>query len=151
MNNSQSTITILGIEFPFEPRYSEGHQLTPGEAHILNTALADRLRNNFSAKVKAKQDDPSGLIAEFTEYAASYEFAPPANPTEVLAKKLATEAISAHLRSKGIDPKSRSDEWFEAQVMRVLDQKPYYREEAARRIESTREAASELLEGVELA
>lgn len=148
--NAEHTITILGQEFPLSPRYSEGHALTPGEAHILNTALADRLRNNFAAKVKARQDDPEALRAEWLAYSSSYEFTPPPNPVEQLARRLASEAISAHLRSKGIEPKSRSEEWFDAQVSRVLDQKPYYREEAARRIESTREAASELLEGVEL-
>jgi DNA-binding NarL/FixJ family response regulator len=59
--------------------------------------------------------------------------------------KIAKEQVLAAIRSKGGDPKDYPAEKIAEYVSLVLQKKPEIREEAARRIASSREMASDLL------
>jgi hypothetical protein len=141
------TITIQGIEFDLPSRYRPGHVLNEAEASALNSTLSERLRTNFSKRViaaKANGLSVSKLRDEFAEYARLYEFTLTLDPLEALARKLALDAIAAKLRAD--DRALPEDEaWREAAISAAL-RRPYFREEAARRLASAREAASQVLD-----
>jgi hypothetical protein len=142
-----STITIQGIEFSLPGRYRAGHQINDAEAQVLNGALSDRLRSNFSPKVKealAEGRSIAELRNDFAAYANQYQFQLQLDPAEALARRLALEAIQAKLRSQG-KPMPSDEAWIATALESALT-KPYFREEAQRRLASAREAASQVLD-----
>jgi len=142
-----STITIQGIEFSLPLLYSAGAPLSDAEAQILNGVRSDRLRSNFSAKVKAALAEGLSLDElrqEFADYAEGYRFQVQLDPVETLARRLAMEAIQAKLRAQG-KPMPSDEAWINT-ALEVALAKPYFREEAQRRLASAREAASQVLD-----
>jgi len=143
------TITIQGIEFDWQGRYRQGHVCNEAEAQALNSALSERLRTNFSKRVQAAKANGGGdyiasLRREFADYADSYEFTLSLDPLEALARKLALDAIAAKLRAD--DRELPSDESWRNKAIEAALARPYFREEAARRLASAREAASQVLD-----
>lgn len=139
-------ITIQGVEFNLPARYLAGHQINDAEAQVLNVALTDRLRSNFSPKVKAglaEGQSEMEIRQAFVEYVAEYKFQTQLDPVDVLARRLALEAIQAKLRFEG--RAMPTDEDWIARALEAALAKPYFREEAARRLASAREAASQVL------
>jgi hypothetical protein len=153
-------LTILGIEFSFVQRYAKGHVCNEAEARVLNSSLGEALHNNFARRVKAAQEaNQAGLqpshIAKLKEDFLKYESAyfigmGYQDPIVALSRKLAKEAISVQLRKGGVDPKSKDEAWFDTKIEAALAAKPYFRQEATRRIESTREVASQVIDGLDL-
>lgn len=159
---SKAKVTIQGIEFEFQPRYAAGQSLTlsEGEASAFNAILAENLRNNFAPRVRRYReengigddvelgsDDIAALAAAFAEYESSYIFRaqptrkPILDPIEALASKLARESLAALLRKQGRALKDCDEEWIEEKIATGLERNPYFREEAARRIEAARSVA----------
>lgn len=147
------SITIQGISFPISPRYAEGHKCTPSEAATLNQALGENLRNNFSKTVKADLEagmSEADIQAKFAQYATDYQFhgyrrggRPQADPTIKEAKKLARLKITEQCRLKGIDPKSFQNGKMEELVDQLLTKDPFYKAEAKRRMDATKQVALE--------
>lgn len=134
--------------------YAEGHVLTALEAEKLNHVLADNIRTSLIAKIKRAAEegkiDAAALSAEFQAYADAYSFtarAPKAGPDPVAkeANKIAKEQVLAAIRKKGGNPADYSAEQISEYVAKVLQHKPEIREEAERRINSTRQIAGDLL------
>lgn len=134
--------------------YAEGHVLTAVEAEKLNHVLADSIRTAIMAKLKRMAEtegfDAATASAEFQSYADSYSFTirsakEPADPVEKEAHKLAKQQVLAAIRNRGGNPKDYSEEQISEYVAKVLAHKPEIREEAARRIESARNMAGDLL------
>lgn len=123
-------ITIADMEFEIPQPYVPGHALTEGEAKAMNQLLAENIRNNTAAKVKAakegapkKEGDPTleTIAAYVSEYAAGYEFtiatpgtARVTDPLELKCMQLARETLKSALKAKGISytavPAEKRDE-----------------------------------------
>lgn len=162
--------TVQGLTFNMPQPYKAGsHELTEGEASQLNQVLAENLRNNFAAKVRAKieayktanklpedQDvgsdvlDKDELDTEFAEYATKYEFGvrqagtgvrTPTDPVGKEAYKIAWERIKAALTKKNIKLDSVSKEKRAELVDQTLAKYPAIREEAERRVNAVADIA----------
>lgn len=134
--------------------YAEGHVLNAVEADKFNNVFADSIRTAIMAKLKkmveAEGFDAATVSAHFQTYANSYEFSTrsakePVDPVEKEAHKIAKGLVLASIRNKGGDPKDYSADSIAEFVAKVLEHKPEIREEAARRIESSRAIAGDLL------
>jgi hypothetical protein len=148
-----------GVAVSVAQPYKEGHVLTALEATKLNQTLADSIRTSLMSKLKRLVDaaqnagaefDAVGVSAEFQEYADNYEFSERGtkavvDPIEAEAHKLAKQQVFAAIRNRGGKPKDYSDGQIAEYVEKVLAHKPEIREEAARRINSTRQLAGDLL------
>lgn len=145
-----------------EQPYAEGYVLTAVEAEKLNHVLADSIRTSLTAKLKRLADlaskagedfDASALAAEFQSFADAYTFSArakgtgraSADPVEKLALKIAKEQVHAAIRNKGGNPSDYSAEQIAEYVAKVLHHKPEIREEAIRRVESSRKMATDML------
>lgn len=163
--------TVQGLTFQMPQPYTTGtHELTEGEASQLNQVLAENLRNNFAAKIRAKLDayikannlpegiepavdvlDKDELDTEFAEYAAKYEFGvrqagaggprAPADPVGKEAYKIAWERIKGALAKKNIKLDSVSKEKRAELIDQTLAKYPAIREEAERRVNAVAEIA----------
>lgn len=91
-------ITIAGQTFNAPVRYSEGHELTEGEASALNQTYHENLRNNFAKKVKDAVEkgefDATAMQAEFDAYAEQYQFGIRAAGTGVSRDPVRAEALN---------------------------------------------------------
>lgn len=142
--------------------YSEGHVMTAVEAAKLNHVLADSVRTSLTAKLKrlyeiataAGEDfNAAAHASDFQSFADAYNFSvrtkgggrPSADPIEKLAHKIAKEQVNAAIRNKGGNPSDYSAEQIAEYVAKVLEHKPEIREEATRRIESSRKMATDML------
>lgn len=140
-----------GVTVNVSQPYAEGHVLSALEAEKLNHVLADNIRTSLMSKLKRLEDvDAEKVGAEFQSYADSYSFVvrspkSTVDPITKEAMKIAKEQVLAAIRSKGGDPKDYPAEKIAEYVSLVLQKKPEIREEAARRIASSREMASDLL------
>lgn len=143
-----------GVNVSVAQPYAEGHVLTSLEAEKLNHVLADNVRTSLMAKIKkaleAGDIDASALSKEFQAYADAYSFtvrAPKAaaDPVAKEANKIAKEQVLAAIRKKGGNPADYSAEQISEYVAKVLQLKPEIREEAERRINSSRQIAGDLL------
>lgn len=160
----QHTITILGLSLPIPLPYSEGHVCSALDAKALNHAHCEHIRTNLGARLrealaehlvdtveelpKAVQET---LHSEALAYALAYRLGlgvPKAkpDPVQVLARKLAREAVLGALRRAERDPKDMPEGWLEAKIESVLSDHPYYAAEAARRIAAAQQAAKEVIE-----
>lgn len=152
---SNRTVTLNhGLTVTVEQPYAEGHVMTALEAEKLNHVLADNIRTALTAKLKrlaeAEGFDPASVAGEFQSYADAYEFSvrtPRAavDPIEKEAIKIAKEQVHAAIRRKGGNPADYSAEQIAEYVSKVLANKPEIREEAQRRVESSRNMAADLL------
>lgn len=143
-----------GVTVVVDQPYAEGHVLSALEAEKLNHVLADNIRTSIIAKLKrlaeAGEVDAAAASAEFQAYADAYEFAArapkaAADPITKEAHKIAKEQVFAAIRRKGGNPADYSAEQIAEYVAKVLQHKPEIREEAERRIESSRKMAGDLL------
>lgn len=150
------TIVIQGLDFNVPTPYAAGHVLAENEASALNQLLHENLRNNFASKVKkAKEEagdgevDHGALQAALDEYASTYSFGvrsvsgiakPSMDPVRREALKLATEAVRAAIKAKGL--KGVSKESIEQLATEAVDTKPEFTALAEKRLADKREAAS---------
>jgi len=137
--------------------YKEGYVLTAAEAEKLNQVFADSIRTSLMSKLKKlkKLDNDSVDHAEvehqFQQFANNYAFSirTPKNVADPVAKeahKIAKEQVFASIRKKGGNPTDYSAEQIAEYVTKVLQHKPEIMEEAARRIDSSRKIAGDLLD-----
>lgn len=143
-----------GVNVNVAQPYTEGHVLTSLEAEKLNHVLADNIRTSLIAKIKRAAEegsvDADALSKEFQAYADAYSFtvrAPKAavDPVAKEANKIAKEQVLAAIRRKGGNPSDYSAEQLSEYVAKVLQHKPEIREEAERRVNSSRQIAGDLL------
>lgn len=143
-----------GVNVSVAQPYVEGHILSALEAEKLNHVLADNIRTSIIAKLKRLAEsgeiDVKSASEEFQGYADSYSFvvrAPKASadPIAKEANKIAKEQVFAAIRRKGGNPSDYSAEQIAEYVAKVLKHKPEISNEAARRVESSRKMAGELL------
>lgn len=135
--------------------YETGHVLTDAEAAKLNQVLADSVRAALNAKLKKLSDDSNFDAAatqgSFQSFADAYSFSirstkSAADPVEKEAHKLAKEQVFAAIRKKNGNPRDYSEAQIAEYIALVLTKKPEIREEAARRVNSSRQIAGDLLE-----
>jgi hypothetical protein len=148
-----------GLSVNVAQPYADGHVLTAIEADKLNHVLADSVRTALTAKVKRLAGqaeeaghafDPSILADEFQTYADSYSFVVrqprvAADPVLKEANKIAKEQVLAAIRKKGGNPSDYSAEQIAEYIAKVIQHKPEIMEEAARRVDSSRKMAGDLL------
>lgn len=163
-------ITVQGLTFSAPQPYSAGSvELTEGEASQLNQVLAENLRNNFAAKIRAKVEahkkannmaedadvgadvlDKDELDNEFEAYAKEYEFGvrqassgprAPADPVGKEAYRMARAKIKEAVIAKGYKLDSVSKERMDGLIKQLLEKNPAIREEAERRVNATAEIA----------
>ena len=134
--------------------YKEGYVLTAAEAEKLNQVFADSIRTSLMSKLKKLDNDSvdhAEVEAQFQQFANNYGFSirTPKNAADPIAKeanKIAKEQVFAAIRKKGGNPADYSAEQIAEYVTKVLQHKPEIREEAARRIDSSRKIAGDLLD-----
>ena len=145
----------ISVAQPFE----EGHVLTAIEAAKLNQTFADAIRTPLMAKLtrlkevaknEDKEVDVAAATADFQSYANEYEFSERGtrsvvDPVEVEARKIAKDQVLTAIRDKGGKVRDYSSEQIDAYVTKVLENRPQIREEAERRVNSTRQIAGVLL------
>lgn len=161
-------IKVEGLIFSAPRPYSAGHVLLENEANSLNQTLAENLRNNYAKAVKAWKEEqtkagvgivegsdaPEDLQADFTTYAADYEFGSrrtsgagdaslPKDPTQREAHIMAREMIRAYAKQKGV---KLDAEQVNQMVPGLLAKKPEMLEEARRRVENKNMISIEELE-----
>jgi hypothetical protein len=148
-------ITILGLTFEAPQPYSTGHQCTEAEAGVLNSALAENLRNNFSRKVRAACEETktekalelsvphvAELQHQFAKYAAEYTFAsarPSAarlSPVDRAAHRIAADLVREKLRERGLSAVDLAEGKFDELVAQVAAREAV-QAEAARRVAAT--------------
>lgn len=162
-------LKIQGLIFSFTPRYAEGHVLTTDEAAVLNQTLGENLRNNFANEVRKALDalpqpaegEPApslsaetvaDLEARFAAYQTSYIFkgprqgAGPMDPLERETRKVAAALLRAKLAE--LNHKVPPKEQFDELVERIVATRPEVRAEAQRRLESAKNAGSDILSGL---
>lgn len=170
---SIQTLTIQGMTFSAPAPYVWGHVLTANEAIVLNQVLGENLRNNFASQIKAHREaagkeagleDPStyqltdadieALKAKFDEYAGAYQFngkraaRQPVDPVAREARKLAKALVVSALNAKNIDMKTLAEGRMDELIDGVLAKRPDITEEAKRRVEATKTAAGDVLDGL---
>ena len=141
------------INLKISQPYSEGYVLTKVEADKLNQIFTDSIRSAVTSKLKrlgSDEMDHADLEMTFQNFADNYSFAKRAgkaaqDPVEKEATKLAKEQVFSAIRKKGGNPADYSADQIADYVAKVLEHKPEIREEAARRIESSRQLAGDLL------
>lgn len=168
-NTPHEGFTVQGLTFNMPQPYAAGsHELTEGEASQLNQVLAENLRNNFAAKIRAQLEahratnkipedqevgvdvlDKDELDAEFAAYATKYEFGVrqsggvrvPADPVGKEAHKIAWGRIKDALGKKNIKIDSVSKEKRAELIEQTLAKYPAIREEAERRVNAVADIA----------
>ena len=134
--------------------YSEGYVLTSAEAAKLNQVLADSIRSALSAKLKKLDNysvDHAEVESSFQAFADAYAFSEKSakagiDPILKEANKIAKEQVFAAIRKKGGNPADYSSEQIADYVAKVLQHKPEIKQEAQRRLESSRKIAGDLLD-----
>lgn len=135
--------------------YAPGHVLTDAEASKLNQVLADSVRAALNAKLKkiaeAEGFDAASTQESFQSFADVYSFTiraakASADPIEKEAHKIAKEQVFAAIRRRGGNPRDYSEDQIAEYISLVLSKKPEIREEAERRVNSSRQIAGDLLE-----
>lgn len=118
---SDRKIIIAGGEFTIPQPFEAGHVCTEGEARALNQLLAENVRNNMAAKVKAGTATADDVLA----YAKGYEFSvasvPQAklDPVENECRKLARAAIKAELGKQGVKLEQVDEGALAEEILRV--------------------------------
>ena len=150
-------ITISGVVLKVVSPYTEGHQLTAEEAHVLNQTLAENLRNNFATRVKEVKEksegnvDTQGLQTELDNYMTEYKFgagrqaAVAVDPITKLAIAAAKEAVKAALIKAGKNAKDYTADQIAELAQRAVDTNPRFREIAQQQYDLKKAAAIETL------
>lgn len=151
MSNTRVLNLPHGIAINVPQPYAEGHVLSALEADKLNHVLADSIRTSLMSKLKRLPDADAAVGADFQSYADSYSFVvrspkSTVDPITKEAMKIAKEQVFAAIRRKGGNPTDYSADQIAEYVSKVLQHKPEIMDEAKRRINSSREMASDLLE-----
>lgn len=130
-NHGHETITIAGHPFKAPVRYTEGHELTAGEASQLNQVLHENLRNNFAKKVKDAHEAGSlnleAMQHEFDKYADEYEMGIRSgtgvtrDPVRSEALKIAKQIVRAAIKRKGKNPNDFEAAAIAAKANEFLD------------------------------
>jgi hypothetical protein len=170
-NTAYDEFTVQGLTFSMPQPFVAGPiELTEGEASALNQTLAENLRNNFAAKIRAKLDeyrkannlaedadvgvdvlDKEQLDTEFAAYANEYEFGVrtggggprvPADPIGKEAHRIAWDRVKAALQKKNIGLNTVTKEQKASFISQVLEKYPEIKEEAQRRVEATSQIAA---------
>lgn len=145
------SVTIAGRVFNVASRYTEGHQLTAGEADQLNQVFRENIRNNLAKKIEGISDEDAQKRVD--EYAAGYEFGVragggggPRDPVKVEAMRIAREQVKKAIQKAGkkVDDFSAKD--ITDRAAAELEKHPAWTEEAKRRIEASRSLAAETLD-----
>lgn len=145
-------ITIQGLTFAAPQPYSAGHTCTEAEASVLNSVLANALRNNFARRVKEYEGTSQGdavhiqLQREFDSYAASYTLnARTGDPIERAARRIAQDLVRTALNERGQKPSDLADGVFDSLVAKAA-LKPSVLSEARRRVEATKSIVEQSLD-----
>lgn len=104
-----AVITIQGKQFTVPQPYSAGPtELSEGEAHALNQVMAENIRNNFGAQMKAATEEGKTIgQSELDAYTAKYQFGVRSggvrvDPVTAESKRLARVAVETAIKGKGI-------------------------------------------------
>lgn len=163
-NVKMGELVVQGVTLAVPQPYSAGPiTLTEGEASQLNQVLAENLRNNFAGKVdKAYEDaakanskevkditadmlDVTALQTAFDAYVGEYEFGVRrgglpriTDPVEREAVNMASEIVRGAIKTKGFKLADVPAEKIRELALGLLEKNPAIREEAKRRVESTK-------------
>lgn len=125
-------ILIQKTTFTAPAPFNEGHVMSGLEAKALNQLLAENLRNNFAARMKAAAEaEPPKVLTQdnFDDYAETYQLGvrgtrgrigAQVDPVDVEERRLATAAIKEAIKAKGIKVASVPKETLEAYVERAV-------------------------------
>lgn len=156
-------ISVKGVTLAVPAPYAEGHTLAANEAAVLNQTLAENLRNNFSRKVteaieaaggNAESVDTKALQKDFNEYISEYEFGvrrtgssgPKLSPEEREAFNLAKEKVKDAIRTNGKKVSDFPTAKINELATNLVEQDPFYKEEAARRVKAKQKAAADSID-----
>lgn len=124
---STQEILIQKKTFSAPAPFAEGHVLTANEAEVLNQTLAENLRNNFAARMRAAAEQGQELTQDdFDAYATSYKFgqrvarASTKDPVAAEERKLAGGAVRRQILAKGFKLKDIPDETLEAYINQAV-------------------------------
>jgi len=143
----RNEITIQELPFTVPAPFKAGHQVNENEAAALNQILAENVRNNFAAKIKASKEkneappSQSDLDAYVSEYEFGVRRGGTADPVMKEALALAKTAISAKLKAAG---KSVTAADLTALAEEAVDKHPQLLEKAAAIVASRKETAASL-------
>lgn len=160
------SIKIQGLFLDAALIYDEGHELTEGEADVLNQTRCENLRNNFAAHIKKACDenkidgkptedsadlpDPikAALQKEFDAYQDGYNVGEgargrqEADPVKRQALQLAVEQVKKALRKKGHKLTDVGTEKINDLAGDAIDKNPAFMKRAEE-IVAARKAATE--------
>lgn len=151
---STEQITIAGEVFSAPVRYSEGHELTAGEASALNQTYHENLRNNFAKKVKEAKEagsfDQAHFQSEFDGYAAEYQFGvrtgggggATRDPVMAEAMRIAKSNLTMLLKQNGEKISDYEASTITEAVKSLIETDPAILELAKTRLEEQRTIAS---------
>lgn len=170
--SSDISLSIAGQVFHITVPYVAGHQVSRIEAHVLNQAFADNIRNNTKPWVQQAIDEAKAsgaqtlsfaaklaLVERIRQYAKSYCFSFPrglrntVDPVESEAHKLATAALREQLQRSNLSLTAFTEASIEEKIQQMLDKIPKYRELAQQRVAAMQTVAltglAELIPGRE--
>jgi hypothetical protein len=150
-------ITISGKVFEVPAPYTEGHQLTAGEASQLNQVYHENVRNNLAADIKDSIDkgtfDQGTWQLKVTEYANEYEMGVRraggpriVDPVAREALRLAVDKLSATLREQGKKPSDYKN--LKDVAQQLVDKNPVFMERARENIAARDAMATDLMNQV---
>ncbi len=118
---SDRKIIIAGGEFTIPQPFEAGHVCTEGEARALNQLLAENVRNNMAAKVKAGTATADDVLTYAKDYEFSVASVPQAklDPVENECRKLARAAIKAELGKQGVKLEQVDEGALAEEILRV--------------------------------
>ncbi len=118
---SDRKIIIAGGEFTIPQPFEAGHVCTEGEARALNQLLAENVRNNMAAKVKAGTVTADDVLTYAKDYEFSVASVPQAklDPVENECRKLARAAIKAELGKQGVKLEQVDEGALAEEILRV--------------------------------
>lgn len=139
-----TSITIAGKEYNVPVRYTEGHELSAGEASALNQTFHENVRNNLAKKAK----EGSLSQAEVDTYATDYQFGIRAAGTSVSRDPVMSEAmriakanISEMIRKAGGKPSDYEAAALTDAAKQLVNSDPAIMEVAKARLEEARNIA----------
>jgi hypothetical protein len=117
-------MSIEGLVFEVAAPYAEGHAITEAEAKALNQMRKENIGNNVRKAIKELKGEAAEFTAEqaaaataiVTEKDANYEFTLSSargtskDPLEVMATRLAREAVNAEIQRQGLTVKAYKEE-----------------------------------------
>lgn len=152
-------IRIRGYQFDLQAPYSEGHQLTLGEAQALNVLRGENIQNNVrKAVVDAAANLQQGVLLApqvladlqvlISKYDSRYQFPVRHSPRErvgeieVEVRAVAEERAETHFRGLGIEPSAAAM----AEMALRFAGMPSVHEEARQRVTARRAVTGRALE-----